>query len=286
MKPMWKGYLKCSLVTIPVKLYHAVSQQTPRFELLHRECGTKIRQERICPKCQRTLGPEDLIRGYRYGKDLYVEVTDDDLKKAQRESTGLMEIVRFVDQAQIHPIYYADSHYLAPDGAAGVEALAIFHAAMEETGATALARLILRNREHLLALRPYQGTLLAFTLHYPAEIVPVAGLSELADLQKVTANADGLGMAKTMIQYLKGDFIPQDYHDDYTETLLKLIKAKAAGEEFQVEPQREAAKVVSLMEALQKSVAAATAQGPPPRQGMVAAAERPQAAAKAARGKG
>jgi DNA end-binding protein Ku len=286
MKAIWRGYLKCSLVTIPVKLFHAVTQQTPRFELLHRECGTKIRQERICPKCHLTLAPEDLVRGYRYGKDLFVEVTDADLQKAAKESSNLLEIVRFVDQAQIHPIYYADSHYLAPDGEAGVEAMALFHTAMAETGTSALARIILRNREHLLALKPYQSTLLAFTLHYPAEIVPVAGLTELAALQKVAANPDGLGMAKTMIQYLKGDFTPQDYHDDYTETLLALIKAKAAGEEFQVEPQKEAKKVVSLMEALQKSVAQAASQGPPPRQGMVSADERPQAAAKTARGQG
>jgi DNA end-binding protein Ku len=278
MKAIWKGYLKCSLVTIPVKLYHAVTHTTPRFELLHRECGTRIKQERVCPKCQRPLSQEDLVRGYRYGKDLYVEVTEDDLRQAERDASDLLEIVRFVDQAQIHPIFYADSHYLAPDGPAGVEALALFQAAMAETETTALARLILRNREHLLALRPYHGTLLAFTLRYAAEIVPVDNLTELADLRKVTANPDGLGMAKTMIQYLKGDFNPQDYHDDYTETLLDLIKAKAAGEEFRVEPKKEAEKVVSLMEALQKSVAAAAAQGAPPKKGMVPVAKRPKAA--------
>lgn len=284
MKAIWKGYLKCSLVTIPVKLYHAVAPKTPRFELLHRECGTKIRQERICPKCQRPLSQEELIRGYRYGKDLYVEVTDDDLRRAEKESTDTIDIVRFVDAAQIHPIYYADSHYLAPDGPAGVEALALFHTAMLETDTTALARLILRNREHLLALRPYNGALLAFTLHYPAEIVPADSLEELAALKKVTVNADGLGLAKTIIQYLRGDFIPQEYHDEYTETLLKLIKAKAAGEEFRVEPKKEVEKVVSLMDALKRSVAEAAAQGVPPKKGIVSAAKRPRQAKTTAAG--
>jgi len=284
MKPIWKGYLKCSLVTIPVKLYHAVSPKTPRFELLHRECGTKIKQERVCPKCGQTLSQEDLVRGYRYGKDLYVEVTDEDLRRAGKEATGTLDIVRFVEAAQIHPIYYADSHYLAPDGAAGVEAMALFHAAMVEMDATALARLVLRNREHLLALRPYQGTLLAFTLHYPAEIVPVSSLEEMAGLHKVTVNADGLGMARTIIQYLKGNFVPEDYHDDYTETLLDLIKAKAAGEEFRVEPREEAEKVVSLMDALKKSVAQAAGQGVPPKKDMVSAARRESAAAAKAGG--
>uniref|UniRef100_A0A7C3ZCQ5 Non-homologous end joining protein Ku n=1 Tax=Desulfobacca acetoxidans TaxID=60893 RepID=A0A7C3ZCQ5_9BACT len=286
MKAIWKGYLKCSLVTIPVKLYHAVIQKTPRFELLHRECGTKIKQERVCPKCQRPLSQDEIIRGYRYGKDMYVEVTDDDLRRAEKEATDTIEIVRFVDAAQIQPIYYADSHYLAPDGPAGVEALALFLTAMAETGTTALARLVLRNREHLLALRPDNGTLLAFSLHYPAEIVPADSLEELADLKKVTINAEGLALAKTIIQHLRGDFIPQDYHDEYTETLLHLIKAKAAGEEFRVEPQKEVEKVVSLMDALKKSVAAAAGQAAPPKKGLVAAAKQPRKAkAEAAGGK-
>jgi DNA end-binding protein Ku len=278
MKAIWKGYLKCSLVTIPVKLYHAVTRKTLQFELLHQDCGTRIKQERVCPRCQRPLSPEDLVRGYRYGKDLYVEVTDEDLRQAEKESSDTLEIVRFVDEAQIYPIYYADSHYLAPDGPAGMEALALLHTAMVETGTTAIARLILRHREHLLALRPYQGILLAFTLHYPAEIVPVDKVDQLASLPKVAVNADGLGMAKTIIQYLQGDFIPQDYHDEYTEILLNLIKAKAAGKEFRAEPKKEAEKVVNLMDALKKSVAAASTHASLPKKGLATAGKKPQVA--------
>jgi DNA end-binding protein Ku len=278
MKAIWKGFLKCSLVTIPVKLYHAVARKTPQFELLHRDCGTRIKQERICPKCQRSLAPEDLVRGYRVTKDLYVEVTDDDLRQAEKESSDTLEIVRFVDQTQIYPIYYADSHYLAPDGPAGVEALALLQTAMVEVGATALARLVLRHREHLIALQPYQGILLALTLHYPAEIVPVDKVEDLVSLSKVSVKPDELGLAKTIIQYLQGDFNPHDYHDEYTETLLNLIKAKAAGKEFRVEPQKEAEKVVSLMDALKKSVAEAATRVIPPRKGMAAAGGKPRSA--------
>ncbi len=285
MKAIWKGFLKCSLVTIPVKLYHAVARKTLQFELLHRECGTRIKQERLCPVCNRVLSQEDLVRGYRVAKDRYVEVTDDDLRRAEKESSNILEIVRFVDQGQIGPLYYADSHYLAPDGPTGTAALALLQTAMAETGQTGLARLILRNREHLLALRPLQGAMVAFTLHYPAELVPLEQVEELASLAKVSVNPEELGLAKTIIQYLHGDFHPEDYHDDYTETLLALIKAKAAGEEFRIEPKKETEKVVSLMDALKKSVAEAAAQAGVPKKGLVAAGSG-SAAAKAKTGRG
>jgi DNA end-binding protein Ku len=254
MKAIWKGYLKCSLVTIPVKMFNAVSRRAIQFNLLHKECGSRIKQEMVCPVHHKPLSPDEVVRGYQYGKDLHVIITDEDLQRAQRESTDSLEIVKFVEEEQIHPVYYAESHYLAPDGQAGLEAFALFHRGMLETKKTALAKMVLRNREHLLNLRPYGGALIAFTLHYPEEILQVGQVEGVGEVEKLPVNQDHLELAKSIIAHLSGDFVPGQYRDEYTQTLLEIIKAKAEGKEFQVAPRVEREKVVSLMEALKKSL--------------------------------
>ncbi len=275
MKAIWKGYVKCSLVTIPVKMYNAVHRKTLQFDLLHKQCGTRIRQERLCPLCHKSLAPEDLTRGFRYGKAMYVEISDADIQKAQKESSDTIEIVKFIHQAEIHPVYYADSHYLVADGKAGLEAFALFHQAMRETNQTALARLIWRNREHLLAIRPYDGAMIAFTLHYPEELYQVEQLEEAAETGKVSIEPRSLELAKTIIQQLSGDFVPQEYVDEYTQTLLAIIRAKAQGEEFTPAVPAEREKVINLMDALQRSLQAVTPAGELPKKAMAAAGRRP-----------
>jgi DNA end-binding protein Ku len=254
MKPIWKGYLKVSLVTIPVKMYHAVSRKAIQFHLLHKDCGARIKQEMVCPRHHRTLAPEEVVRGYQYGKDLHVIVTEAELSQARKESTDTVEVLKFVDQAQVNPLYYADAHYLVPDGAAGLEAFAFFLKALAETGKTALARMVMRNREHLLNLRPYDGAFIAFTLHFPEELVDLKQVEKPGETEKVAVNPEGLEMAKTIVAHLSGDFVPEQYPDEYTRTLMGIIRARAEGREIQAEPRAEQEKVVSLMEALKRSV--------------------------------
>ena len=154
MRAIWKGYIKFSLVSIPIKMYTATSRRTISFELLHKDCGTKIKQERLCPRCDQFLSNEELVRGYKSGKDLYIVVTDEDVEKAQKESTDAIEIMKFVDDGGIHPIYYTDSHYLVPDGKAGAEAFALLHRALIDLQNSAVAKVVMRNRDSLLAIRP------------------------------------------------------------------------------------------------------------------------------------
>ncbi len=267
MKAIWKGYLKVSLVTIPVRLYHALSPKVLSFELLHRDCGTKIVQQRYCPRCHKVLTAEELIRGYRYGKDLYVTVTDEDLERAKAAASDVMEILQFVDEREIHPLFYADAHYLVPDGQAGTEAFALLHRALIDTKKAALAKAVLRQRQHLLAVRPYQGALIAFTLHYPEEVVAVESLPEAGEVLRAAVDQKGLTLARTLIEALSGPFAPEKYPDEYTHTLMQLIQARAAGEEFQVATPPEPQKVINLMEALARSVAqtAPQAKAPPAR---------------------
>jgi DNA end-binding protein Ku len=273
MRAIWRGYLKCSLVTIPIKMFTATTKRSLQFHLYHKTCGSRIQQENLCPVCGQTLGPEDIVKGYQYGKDLHVVLTDDDFAKAQKASLDTITILKFVDADQVNPIYYTDAYYLAPDGAAGAEAFAIFHQAMAATGKTAMARAVMRHREYLYNLRPYNGAFVAFTMHYPEDIRDVAEIEAAAEINGVTISDDNLEMAKTIIGHLSGDFVPIDYRDEYAETLLKIIRAKAEGQEVTAEPKMEREKVINLMEALKKSVMA-TEPGTAPKKEMARAGER------------
>ncbi len=280
MKAIWKGYLKCSLVTIPIKMYNAIAKSSLQFHLYHQECGSPIRQEMICPVHQRRLAPDEVVRGYQYGKDLHVVITDEDLRRARQESSDTIEVLKFVDASQIDPIYYTEAHYLAPDGQAGAEAFALFLRALQESGKTALAKVIMHNREHLVNLRPHQGVFAAFTLHYPEEIKAVQEIEEAGWAAKIQVDEGNLTMARAIVAHLSGDFIPEQYRDEYSRTLMDLIKAKAEGKELKAEPKAERRKVINLMEALKRSVAA-TAQGPvPAKRGMARAGGRSREAAK------
>jgi DNA end-binding protein Ku len=276
MRTIWKGYIKFSLVSIPIKMYTATSHRIISFDLLHKDCGTKIKQERLCPHCDKVLSNDELVRGYKYGKDMYVIVTDEDIEAAQKESTDAIEIMQFVDDKGIHPIYYTDSHYLVPDGKAGTEAFALLHKALLDLKKSAVAKVVMRNREYLYAIKPYNGTLIAFTLHFPEEIIPVDKVEEAEELQKIQVDEKNLSLAKTLVENLSGDFVPEDYQDDYSQTLLKIIQAKAEGEEYQVEARAEGEKVINLMEALQRSVEQATGEKAPPKKGMARAGQRPK----------
>lgn len=280
MKAVWKGYLKCSLVTIPVKIYNAVASKPIRFHLLHRECGSKIKQELVCPVHHRPLANEEVIRGYQYGKDLHVILTDEDLQKALKVSTDTIEIMKFVDAEQIHPIFYSDSHYLVPDGRAGAEAFALFQRVMADTNKAAISKVIWRNREHLLSIRPYNGAMIAFTLHFPDEIQSLQQVEEAQEVRQIQVDPENLGLAKTIVQHLSGEFVPEDYVDEYSQTLLAIIKAKAEGEEFKVEPRVEREKVVSLMDALRKSVQETEKGVEVPKKAMATAGPKARAAPK------
>jgi DNA end-binding protein Ku len=255
MKTIWKGYLKVSLVSIPVKMYNATSRgRQIKFHMLHDKCNSRIKQKKICPKCEREVGKEEIVKGYEYGKDMYVVVREEEIEKAQKETTDFIEVVKFVDKGQIPAIYYFDSHFLVPDGKTGAESFAVFHKAMVDTGMAAVAKVVLRNKEHLLSVMPYNGSLTAYSLHYPGEVQDVESLPELKELQKEEIDDEGLKMAENLIDHMSGDFVPDEYVDEYSEKLKDIIRAKAEGEEIKVAPKAEKGKVVSFMDALEKSV--------------------------------
>lgn len=251
MRSLWKGSISFGLVNIPVRLYSATEDKDVRFHLLHRECGSPIRYSRVCPVCRRELEPEEVSRGYEYQKDKYVLVSDEEWQQAQPAPTGNIDLIQFVDLDQIDPIYFARPYYLTPNEG-GQKGYALLRQVMRDTGKIALAKVALRNRESLAALRIYGPCLLLETLLYQDEIRPLNLLPEL-DFE-VELDDREVKMAQTLVEALSNDFKPEEYHDAYRENLLSLIRQKVSGQEVAIPRKARPAQVVDLMEALRASI--------------------------------
>ena len=251
-RPTWKGYLKISLVNIPVRVFPATdSAATISFNQLHRECQTRIQQKRWCPRCEVEVPNSDLVKGYEFEKGRYVVVDEDDLAKVRTESTRVINLVQFTEAKAIDPIYLERAYYLAPDGAVAAEAFAVMREGM--VGKAGVGKVALYGREYLVAIQPRGKGLVMHTLRHAREIRSMDAIDELSD---VTANVkpDEMKLARQVIQNFEGELDMSEYRDEYQEELKRIIDAKIAGEEI-VEKEEEAPpKVVNLMEALRKSL--------------------------------
>jgi DNA end-binding protein Ku len=257
-RAIWSGAISFGLVNIPVKLYSAVSRKTVRFHQIDAESGQRIRQQRVNPVSGEEVPYEQIVKGYEIGPDRYVTISPDELEALEPQKTRTIDIEDFVDLVDIDPIYYDHPYYLAPDTGAG-KAYKLLLDAMEDAGKVAIARVVIRSRENLVAIRPHDGVLTMETMLFADEVIPPDSLDELAaaDGDQKTSSRE-LEMAKQLIDSLSSDFEPDKYHDEYRERVLDLIERKAQGETVVVEaPPEEPKKVPDLMSALEASIAAA-----------------------------
>ncbi|OLC30584.1 MAG: Ku protein [Armatimonadetes bacterium 13_1_40CM_64_14] len=250
MRPIWKGHLTFGLVTIPVKLYTATESKDIRFRLLHRSCMTPIQNKRYCPHHEQIVDWNDVVRGYEYAKDKFIAMADDELDSVPLETAGTVAVTSFADLHEIDPIFYEKSYYLAPDEG-GQKAYRLLHDTLGEITKVAVGKVVIKEKEHLVAVRPYDGTLVMSTLYYADEVRAVGDIPELPVQAKVHPNEKK--MAMQLIEGLIAAFKPADYRDDYREALQKVIAAKVDGETVAV-PTRKPEKVVDLMEALRRSL--------------------------------
>ena len=251
-RPTWKGYLRVSLVTIPVKVFPATeSAAALSFNQLHAECQTRIQQKRWCPHCEREVPNSELAKGYEFEKGRYVVVSDEDIQKVRVESTRVIDLVQFTDDAAIDPIYVDRAYYLAPDGAMGADAFAVMREGM--AGKAGIGKLALYGREYLVAVRPQKKGLVMYTLHHDAEI---RGIDQIEELNSVPSKVkpEEMKLAKQVIATFDGELNLKDYRDEYKEGLRQIIDAKIAGEEIVAPEVTEPPKVVDLMEALRRSL--------------------------------
>jgi DNA end-binding protein Ku len=255
-RSIWRGAISFGLVNVPVKLYSAVSKKTVRFNQLHEKDGTRIQMKRWCPADDEEVPYEEIVKGYEISPDHYVVITPEELEALDPQKTRTIDIEDFVDLDEIDPLYYEHPYYLVPD--AGAEkAYKLLLTALQESNKVAIARVVIRSKEYLTAIRPADGILTMETMLFADELVPTDQLDELPE-KDVKATDREVDMAKQLIESLTTDFDPTKYRDEYRERVLDLIERKAGGEEIaiQVAPE-EPAKVPDLMAALEASLAEA-----------------------------
>jgi DNA end-binding protein Ku len=254
---MWSGAISFGLVNVPVKLYSAVSRKNVRFHQLNGKTGHRIAQKRVDSATGDEVNYEDIVKGYELTKERYVVITPEELESLDPEKSRTIDIEDFVDLADIDPVYYDHPYYLVPDKGA-TKAYGLLLNAMEQSNKVAVARVVLRSKEHLVAIRPAPGNVLTMeTMLFADEVVSPEELDDLPEGKELKASERELTMAQQLIDSLSSDFAPDKYRDEYREKVLELIERKASGEEIAVQPEAPApAKVPDLMAALEASLAA------------------------------
>jgi DNA end-binding protein Ku len=260
-RSIWSGAISFGLVNVPVKLYSAVSRKTVRFHQLNAETGHRISQKRVDSVTNEEVPYEQIVKGFELTKERFVVVTPEELDSIAPEKTRAIDIEDFVDLEDIDPIFYDHPYYLVPDKGAA-KAYGLLLEAMRESGKVAIARVVLRSKEQLVAIRPAGDVLTMETMIFHDEVVPADDLDEVPDAKDLKTSDRELKMAQQLIDSLSSDFEPSKYHDEYREKVLDLIERKAEGEEIAIQPQaEEPAKVPDLMAALEASLAAVKDDG-------------------------
>ncbi|MFG0316916.1 MAG: Ku protein [Planctomycetota bacterium JB042] len=255
----WKGFLRLSLVSVPVKAYSATnSSEEIRLNQLHKECHSRVRYQKVCPE-HGELKSDDITTGYEYAKDQYVLVDPEEVQKLRAQSDKTIGIDGFVPPDAIDPKYLGGrTYYLAPDGVAGKKPFALLHRGMEDAEVAALATIVLGGREQLVLIRPTENVFTMSVLTYARKVKPLDEFTPLQEPQELTD--DELALARTLIAAsTKDDLDFAAYEDRYVANLQQIIRAKVEGEEIVEAKDHEEPKILNLMDALKKSVAEAQA---------------------------
>ncbi|MCC8955172.1 Ku protein [Bradyrhizobium sp. Pear77] len=271
----WKGFLRLSLVTCPVALYPATSEsERISFNQLNRATGHRIKYLKVDADTGDEVANEDIVKGYKVDTDTFIEVTKEELENVALESTRTIEIDEFVDRSEIAPRYLIRPYCLRPDGKIGHDAFAVIRETIHEMDKVAIGRLVLTNREHIIALEPLDKGLMGTLLRYPYEVRdPKEYFDEIQDV-KVTK--DMLDLARHIVEQKAGSFEPEKFEDQYESALVELINQKRVGKPITPKERPRGENVVDLMDALRKSVGGASAetmaQKKPPKKAKKAAA--------------
>ncbi len=248
----WKGYLKISLVNIPIKVFPATDTgATLSFNQLHAECQTRIQQKRWCPHCEREVPNTDIVKGFEFEKGRYVVMEEEDLEKVRVESTRVINLEKFTDDTDIDPIYLERPYYLAPDGPVAKEAFAVIREGMK--GKAGIGKVALYGREYLIKVQPRERGLIMYTLRHASEIRSMDAIDELADVPDQVKPQE-VALARQVMGTFEGELEFASYRDEYQEGLREIIDAKVEGREVVVPEEEAPPKVVNLMEALRKSL--------------------------------
>jgi len=276
-RAIWSGAISFGLITVPVRLYSAVSRKSVRFNQLDQRTGSRIKRKWVSALDGEEVPNDELVRGYEISSGNYVTVTNEELRSLDPEASRSIDIVEFVDLAEVDPLGYDNVYYLEPDELAA-KAYKVLLEALNQAGKVAVARIVMRQKEYIAVIRPTENALILSTMVYADEINPIEGIEGLDKVAELEVSEAEIAMAEQLISTLEADYEPEKYTDGYRERVLELIQKKSDGEEILIteEAAPEAtSQVVDLMAALEASVAAAKdARGRHPSAGEEAPAKK------------
>lgn len=268
---VWKGYISFGLISVPVRLYVAAREHHISFHQIHEVCGTRIRQQLYCPHCERVVERSELVKGYPIDKEHFVQVTNDELRALEAQSSETMEIVQFVKLPKVDPLYFQTSYFGVAEEP-GRRAYALIRQGMEHLDVGAIAKITLHQREQVVMIRPYESGLVLHTLYYPEEVRAVAEFENQPEVKVQKAEVE---LAEQFMKQLTGEFDPEKFQDEYEARVEQLIESKQGEAPAPAkQPKKKLAPVIDLMEALKKSMAQnekAPAKKPPQRAAAAAA---------------
>jgi len=260
MKAIWKGHIRFSLVTIPVRIYSAIdTAQTIRFNQLNKKTNNPIRYEKKDKGTDEVVKAEDIVKGFQYEPGQFVVVNPEDFQKVKLKSTKVIEIEGFVDQSEVKATLYDAPYYAGPDGEVAAKAYSLLCKTLDETGKLGVGRVVLRERESIMLIAPAYPGILMYKLRYPDEIRNVQNVPDLIELD---ANDDELKLAKTLVESLSTSLDKITLKDRYQNALKEIIDSKIEGKEI-VTYEEEEKPVVDIMSALKASIADAKEQKKP-----------------------
>jgi len=258
-RAIWSGAISFGLVNIPVKLYGAVKDRNVHFHMLHEKDNVRVRQKMWCPADGEDVELDDTVKGYEVGPDQFVVVSAGELDALAPVASRAVEILDFVYMSEIDPIYYQHPYYLLPDEQ-GKRAYSLLLQALKDAGKVGIGKLVMRNKEYLVALRPLDDVMCLETMHFFDEVVETASIEPLPG--PTEAKERELEMAHQLIEALSDRFEPERYRDEYRESVMDLVNAKAEGQEYAMpSPVEEPGKVIDLMAALEASLKSARRAG-------------------------
>lgn len=251
MRAIWKGHIRFSLVTIPVRIYNAIdTAQTISFNQLHKECDGRIGYDKRCKKCDTVVKNEDIVKGYQYEPDQYVIVEPEDMEKLKLKSTRIIDIEGFVDASEVHPTLFDSPYYAGPDGDVANKAYALLRETLKQSGKMGIGKLVLRDREDIVMIAPHETGILLYKLRYPTE---VRSIQDVPNLDGAETDASELKLAKTLVDSMTTSLAELNLQNKYSDALRELIQAKIDGQEI-VTVVEEEAPVVDIMTALKESI--------------------------------
>jgi DNA end-binding protein Ku len=260
MRSIWKGHIRFSLVTIPIRIYNAVdTEESIRFNQLHKEDNGAVGYEKKCKKCAKTLIAEDIVKGYQFEPEQYVIVSSEDLEKIKLKSTKVIEIEGFIDAGEVHPTLYESPYFAGPDGIVAAKTYSLLTQALKASGKVGVGKVVLRDREEVMMIAPLESGIVLYKLRNPHEL---RKMENVPQIEHKEANKDELKLSVSLVESMTASLKDMDLTDRYREALREMIEAKIAGREVVSVPEEEKP-VVDIMTALRQSIEQTKAQKKP-----------------------